>query len=275
MGGMNDSTATGSRDILRQIAVISATVFMLIAAVVGVGLLGGTPVQDLQGGALSADATVLAPATQAFQIWSVIYLGLIAYAIWQALPSQRSTQRQRALGWWVALAAVLNGVWLLVAQFLTLPLTVLAIVVLLFALAMTFVRTLRIPTTGRVDALLLDGVTGLHLGWVALATVANTTAWLATVVPEQDAGAQDAWGVAVLVVVAMIGALLGWRSGGRIAPALAMSWGLSWIAVGRLTDTPSSTVVGIAAIAAAVVILVVTIARRAQRARSASATQRA
>lgn len=65
---MNDSRASSGSDILRQIAVISATVFMLIAAVVGVGLLGGTPVQDLQGGALSDDATVLAPATSAFQI---------------------------------------------------------------------------------------------------------------------------------------------------------------------------------------------------------------
>ena len=258
-------------DILRQVGVISATVFMLIAAVVGVGLLGGTPVQDLQGGALSADATVLAPATSAFQIWSVIYLGLIAYAIWQALPSQRTSERQRALGWWVALTAVLNGAWLLVAQFLTLPLTVLAIVILLIALSLTFVRTLRIPTTGRVDAVLLNGVTGLHLGWVALATVANTTAWLSMVLTGQDAAA-EIWGVAVLAVVAIIGALLGWRSGGRIAPALAMAWGLSWIAVGRLTDAPSSTVVGIAAIVAAAVILVVTIA---QRARKASATQRA
>ena len=273
---MNDSRASSGSDILRQIAVISATVFMLIAAVVGVGLLGGTPVQDLQGGALSDDATVLAPATSAFQIWSVIYLGLIAYAIWQALPSQRTSARQRVLGWWVALTAVLNGVWLLVAQFLTLPLTVLAIVVLLVALGLTFIRTLRIPTTGRVDAVLLNGVTGLHLGWVALATVANTTAWLSTVVTGQDSAAAsptaETWGIAVLAVVAVIGALLGWRSGGRIAPALAMAWGLSWIAVGRLTDAPASTVVGIAAIVAAAVILVVTIA---QRARKASATQRA
>lgn len=266
---MTDSRAPESRDILRQIAVISATVFMLIAAVVGVGLLGGTPVQDLQGGALSADATVLAPATQAFQIWSVIYLGLIVFAIWQALPSQRSTDRQRALGWWVALTAVLNGVWLLVAQFLTLPLTVLAIVVLLVVLCLTFVRTLRVPASRAVDALLLTGVTGLNLGWVALATVANTTAWLSTVVTGQDAAAET-WGVAVLVVVAIIGALLGWRSGGRLAPALAMAWGLTWIAVGRLTDAPASTVVGIAAIVAAAVILGVTLIRLARRRASAA-----
>jgi len=251
-------------DVLRQISVISATVFMLIAAVVGVGLLGGTPVQDLQDGALGADATVLAPATPAFQIWSVIYLGLIAYAVWQALPSQRARERQRALGWWVALTAVLNGVWLIAAQFTTLPITVLAIVALLVALAVLLVRTARFPSQTRWDAVLLDGVTGLHLGWVALATVANTTAWLSRTLPASAGEAAETWGVVVLVVVALIGAALAWLSG-RVTPPLAMAWGLTWIAVGRLAGEPASGVVGWAAVIAAAVILVVMLVRGAMR----------
>ena len=63
--------------------------------------------QDLQGGALDADATYLAPARPAFSIWSAIYLGLIAYTVWQAMPGQRASSRQRALGWWIALTMVL------------------------------------------------------------------------------------------------------------------------------------------------------------------------
>jgi len=251
-------------DVLRQIAVISATVFMLIAAVVGIGLLGGTAVQDLQDGALGPDATVLAPATPAFRIWSVIYLGLIAYAIWQALPSQRSRERQRALGWWVALTAVLNGVWLLAAQFTILPVTVLAIVLLLVALAVLLVRTARYPRETRLDAVLIDGVTGLHLGWVALATVANTTAWLSRTLPADAGEAAETWGVIVLVVVALIGAALAWRSG-RITPALAMVWGLVWIAVGRLAGEPASVVVGYAALGAAGVVIVAVLVRGAMR----------
>ena len=57
------------RGLLRQIVVIAAVVFMLIAAAVGTGAFGGTPVQDLQDGALDADASLLAPATPAFSIW--------------------------------------------------------------------------------------------------------------------------------------------------------------------------------------------------------------
>ena len=256
--------ASPRSDIARQISVISATVFMLIAAVVGVGLLGGTPVQDLQDGALGPDATVLAPATPAFRIWSVIYVGLIAFAIWQALPSQRSRERQRAIGWLVALTAVLNGAWLLAAQFTNLPLTVVAIVALLVALSVLLVRTARFPRETRLDAVLIDGVTGLHLGWVALATVANTTAWLSRDLPASAGANAETWGVVVLVVVALIGIVLAWRSA-RITPALAMSWGLIWLAVGRLAGEPSSALVGFVALGAAGLILLAMLVRGAVR----------
>lgn len=255
------SPERSSRDLLRQIVVISSVVFMLIAAAVGVGAFGGTRVQDLQDGALDADATYLAPATQAFSIWSVIYIGLIVYAIWQALPGQRTNPRQRSMGWLIALTAVLNGLWLVVAQFSTLPLTVLGIVVLLIALGFTFRRAVvtRTPSDGFVDAVLIDGVTGLHLGWVTLATVANITAWLTRTVPESWGDSAEVWGVVVLVVVALIGLAIAWFSGWRIAPALAIAWGLSWIAVGRLTDEPRSDAIGITAIIVAAVVLVPTL----------------
>lgn len=165
-----------ARDLVRQIVVISAFCFMIVAAMVGTGLLGGTAVQDLQGGALDEDGSYLAPASPAFSIWTVIYVGLLAYTVWQALPRQRSRTRQRALGWLIAGTMVLNGLWLVTAQFLTLPLTVLAIVLLLALLGVTFRRAVVQPGRGWIDALLIDGVTGLHLGWVTLATVANTTA---------------------------------------------------------------------------------------------------
>src|SRR5699024_9254852 len=46
----------------------------LVAAFIGSGALGGTPIAEAAGGVLSADATPVAPAGSAFSIWSVIYL---------------------------------------------------------------------------------------------------------------------------------------------------------------------------------------------------------
>ncbi|SJN41868.1 hypothetical protein FM104_11685 [Microbacterium esteraromaticum] len=248
--------ASRPHDLARQIVIISTTVFMLIAAVIGAGVLGGTPVQDLQDGALGADGSYLAPAKNAFSIWSAIYIGLIAYAIWQALPSQRANARQRAIGWWIALTMVLNGLWLVTAQFLTLFLTVVVMVLLLVALAYTFRLTVVVPRERWTDAVLIGGVTGLHLGWVTLATVANVSAWLTQIVPQSWADAAAAFGVTVLIVVGLIGLAIGWLSRGRIMPAVAISWGLTWLAVGRLTGKPASDTIGMTAIVVAIVVLV-------------------
>ena len=247
------SAASRPADLVRQIAVISATCFMIIAAAVGTGAFGGTSVQNLQNGALDADASFLAPARPAFSIWTAIYLLLIAYTIWQALPHQRANVRQRAIGWWVALTMVLNGLWLVTAQFGTLALTVIVIFVLAAALAVTFQRTVAVPTESVADAVLIDGTTGLHLGWVTLASVANTSAWLTA--SGFEVAAPDVWGVAVLVVVAVIGVAFALLSGGRFAPGLAIAWGLSWLAVGRLTGEPASAAIGITAIVVAVVVI--------------------
>ncbi|MFT4281908.1 TspO/MBR family protein [Microbacterium sp.] len=255
---------TGFRsDLVRQIGVISATCFMLAAAMVGTGLFGGTNVRDLQGGALDSDATVLAPDRPAFGIWTVIYLLMIAYTVWQALPGQRTRERQRAAGGWIAATAVLNGGWLLASQFLNLVATVVAIIVLLVALGATLRVLSRHRADSAVDVVLLDGTVGLHLGWVSLATVANITAWLtAEVAPASWEAYQDVAGIAVLVVVALVGVALAWRTGGRIAPALAMAWGLVWIGVARTTGEPASAPVGITAFVVAAVVLIAAVAVR-------------
>ncbi len=257
-----DAAASTGLDIARQISVISALGFTLVAVLVGVGGLGGTEVENSQGGQLSEQGSYLAPAGPAFSIWSVIYAGLLAYAVWQALPSQRASARQRAIGWWIALTIVLNGLWLVAAQFLTIEWTVIVIVLLLIALCITFRISVltRTPRAGFADALLIDGVTGLHLGWVTLATVANIAAWLTGIVPESWGDAASAWGLAVLAVVAVIGVGIAWASGWRIAPGLALAWGLSWLAVGRLSGEPANGAIGIAAIVVAAIVLLVPLA---------------
>jgi hypothetical protein len=250
------SNARGA-DLARQIVVLSAVSFMLIAAVIGAGAFGNTAVEDQQGGALDTDGSYLAPAGPAFSIWSVIYLGLIAYAIWQALPHQRGSERQRAMGWPIAVTMVLNGLWLVAARFGSLFLTVVVIVLLLAALGWAFRTAVvtRDPRGSVVDSVLIDGVTGLHLGWVTLATVANISAWLTTIAPPSWEDAASAIGVVVLAVVAVIGLAIAWRSGWRVAPALALAWGLSWLAVERLTGTPLSTPIAITAVIVALIVL--------------------
>jgi len=243
------------RDIVRQSTIIAAAVFMIIGAAVGGGAFGGESVAELQNGALSAQGSYLAPAGPAFAIWSVIYLGLAAYTVWQALPAQRVSTRQQAIGWWVAASMVLNGLWLVTARYLNLVATVIVIAALLAVLARIIIMLGRDRASGPVDLTLFDGTMGLHFGWVTIATVANTAAWLTQTLPAELGEQADAWGIGVLVVVALI-AVASALATRRLAPALATAWGLVWLAVGRLGGEPQSTPIGVTALVVATVIVV-------------------
>lgn len=270
---MSATPSAGGNDIARQIAVIAAFVFMIVGDAVGLGAFGGTPIQEAQGGSFSPDASYLTPATQAFGIWTPIYLGLAVYTVWQALPGQRTRSRQRSVGWLIALTMVLNGLWLVTVQFLSVWATVVCILLLLVALVFTYLRAVhtRHREDGWFDGLVVDAVTGLHLGWVTLAAVANIAAALTASVPDEWAGAASTAGVIVLIVVGFIA--LGVSAAGRwrVAPALAISWGLVWLAVARLTGELANVPIGATAIVVAAIVLLLPVLVAVLRERAASA----
>ncbi len=161
---------------------------------------------------------------------------------------------------------VLNAAWLLVTQVGWLWPSVAIIVALVVTLGLLMQRLTAIPAgEGNgpsgvwVERIVVDGTFGLYLGWVSIATAANITATLVANGVNPGGLVAEVIAVAVLAVAAGIGVLLAKTFGGRIAVAAAMAWGLSWIAVGRLTGEPDSTLTGIAAALAALVVVVATI----------------
>ncbi|WP_299446330.1 tryptophan-rich sensory protein [uncultured Phycicoccus sp.] len=241
-------------DRIRQVGVTLAEVFCVVGTLVGVGVLG-TRVEESAGGALAADATLIAPAGPAFSIWTPIYLGLAAYTVWQWLPGQATDARHRAVGWLVAASMVLNAGWLLVTQQGWLWASVLVILALAATLGLLVSRLQQHPSYGTAETVIVDGTFGLYLGWVAVATCANITATLAESGVDPGSPTVEILAVVVLAVAAGLGVLFARRLGGRWAVAFAMAWGLGWIAVGRVADAPESLVVAAAAVVAAVVVL--------------------
>jgi hypothetical protein len=261
----------GVADTVRQVVVLVTSVLAIVAAFIGSGAFVGTPIQEAAGGWLDADSTLIAPGQRAFSIWSVIYTGMLAYAIWQLLPAQRTDARHRRIGYAVAASLVLNALWIGVVQLDLLGLSLPVIVVLLAVLAWLFVQLRRMPPKNLVDTVVTDGSIGLYLGWVVVATAANATAVLAAAGFSGWGLADETWAVIVIAAAAAVGVGLAIWGRGRIAPMLSLCWGLSWVAVARLTDEPESTTTGIAAIIAVVVVVAVTLGMRIAAMRSAHA----
>lgn len=245
------------RDGLRQLVVAVSAVVAVVVSTIGSGAFGGTPIADAAGGALSASSTLVAPGGPAFSIWGLVYAGLLALAVWQLLPSHRTDARQRATGWWTAASLLLNAAWILTVQAGNVAASVVVIAALLVVLVLVFGRLVASRPTGRVEALLVDGSIGLYLGWVSIATVANTAAALKQGGLES---AETGWAVAVLAVAAGIGVFTAVRSRGRLAYGAGLAWGLAWVGVARSGE--GFTTVAVVASAASVVVAVATVAAR-------------
>lgn len=250
------------KDLQRALIVAISAIVAVVGSFIGSGVVIGTPVQEASGGALSAEATLIAPYGTAFSIWSVIYTGLLIYAVWQFLPKQRGQERHRRVGYPAAVSLLLNAAWIFSIQLDLLLLSVVVILALLAVLLWIFVILHDNPATSPADAIITGGSLGLYLGWVSVATLANVAAWT---VAEGFAGfGMDPvyWGISAVLAAVSVGVIIALYGRGRIAPAASLIWGISWIAVGRTIGEPQSTPIAIVAVAGAVIIAAVTLAAR-------------
>lgn len=254
----------------RQIAVTVSFVVCVVGSMVGVGLFGGTPISEAADGLLSTEATHLAPASPAFSVWTVIYIGLGAYTLWQWWD--RSDRR--SIGWLVTGSLLLNAAWILTVQAGLVWLSVVVILVLLVVLAATFRQLLSARPRSRLEAVVADGTLGLYLGWVCVATCANIAAALAGS-GVTGGGYPDWWAAAVLAVVAVIGVAVAVAGRGRFAVAATLAWGLVWIAVARTTGEPESAPTAVAAAVAAGVVVISAVVCRLRAERIKSSPKRA
>lgn len=249
-------TVTSQRPALADL-VRSAVVVLLAVVQVVVSGLGGSGATGESIGVVAGDyATPLLAAGWAFAIWAPIYLGFLAYAVYQLLPAQRGRQVHRRTGWWMAASAVFNMGWILAFGARWLPMAEMLIVALLVTLAVVFGRLSREPASGVPERVVMRGTVAVYTGWVSLATVLGTAATGVWVGLPGD-GALAA--VAAVVVLLATSAILSWvvLSGTAVVGyAAAVVWALAGIA---LNDRPVAVV---AAVAVAIVVVIGSTARR-------------
>jgi hypothetical protein len=269
---------------VRKVVIAGSALIAVVGSFIGSGAAGGTPIQDAAGGALSASATAIAPAGPAFGIWSVIYAGLVGFAVWQFLPGRGDTAGRRArerrhdrLGVPVTLSLLLNAAWILSVQAGLLRTSGVVIVALLAVLVWTFVVLRRTRGTGfgLVESILTDGTFGLYLGWVCVATAANIAAVLTAGGFRGLGLGLDLWGAVVAAVAGLVGVVVATAGGGRLAPAASIAWGLAWVAVARLDGPLVSVPTAVVAVVAALATVVVTLVIRAGGVRSLAHAERA
>ena len=218
------------KDILRQVAV---TVTVLITLVVNV-LANALPLNGLNTGQISDSFKVyFVPAGYVFSIWGLIYLGLIAYTVYQALPAQRQNPRLRATGWWIALGGLANTAWIFLWHYQQFPLTLIAMFTLLATLIITYLRLGigRVRVSG-AERWAVQIPFSIYLGWITVATTANISDVLYYVKWNQFGIAPEVWMGIVLAAVLAIAALVNFTRR-DVAYTLVILWALVGITVSQ------------------------------------------
>ena len=132
-----DRSAASMGDYLRQFAVIVVT----LATIAVNGLATGLPLNGQSTGEISDRfPSLFTPAGYVFSIWGVIYLGLLAYMVYQALPAQRTNPRLRAIGWPYVISGVANSVWIFLWHYNQFALSLGVMLVLLASLIVIYQR---------------------------------------------------------------------------------------------------------------------------------------
>lgn len=259
-----EQTSNSTRPASLGVSILTALAMAvaIFGAFLGSGALGGTSVNESAGGWLDTNSTLLSPAGTAFSIWSFIYLGLVVYAIWQFFPQARSSALQRELRAWIIASALLNAAWIGVVQLGSLPGSLVVILLLLVTLIRIMLLLLRTPANTTFERWLMWIVFGVYLGWVNVATIANTSALLGSL----GVGEGESWitgaAVALLAVAALIALLTTWYNRGHLGVAAAMAWGIFWIGISRQSEPNVSELVSISAFIASGVIVLGALALR-------------
>lgn len=235
----------------RRMVVLAAAVFAVVVPIVqaltGFGLSQAEFAED--------GNETLRVAGYAFSIWSLIYVGILAYAVRQVLPQTGESEMINRMGWPSAVAFFGIGLWIIVAALNLKAASVAVIFASLLALLIPLLANARIVRElGRTerDRLLVVWPLAALAGWLTVAAPLNlmTTATAFDALPT--ALSPGGWAILAIVITTFValGVTLALRT---LAYPLPAAWGLLGAVVAEQTD---KTAVAFVALAGGVILLI-------------------
>jgi hypothetical protein len=247
------------RGLVRQLVVIVAVLATILVNMAAVLL----PLNGLTTKQLADRYDVyFVPAAYVFSIWTLIYVGLLAYAVYQAKRDRRDDPVQAAIALPFVLSSAANIAWIFLWQYEHPVASLAAIVVLLLSLVAVY---LRLAGRGRpalgLERWSVDAVFSIYLGWVSVATIAAVAVAL-TVVHWSGWGLSGpAWTVIMMAVGVALAAAAALREA---------DWLFVWAFAGIAVKNQGNSVMWPAWIAALLALLLAGWAMREHRRRFAA-----
>ena len=208
----------------RRWIVLACAVFSVVAAYGQMAVGWGQTPEEFSA---DSDAT-LRVAGYAFSIWGLIYLGLLVYAVRQALPQTGESLLIHRLGWPSAAALLGIGSWIFASAFdwewATVVLIFGSLFVLLVPLLINAGAIRALPRTDR-DRWMVVWPLAMLAGWLTVASPVNLLTILTGNGSLPETPSPTIWAMLAVAIVAItaLGVTARLRT---LAYALPISWGL-------------------------------------------------
>jgi hypothetical protein len=217
-----------NRDVIRQVTNLGSVIVALAVNILASAL----PLNGQNTGEISDRFQVyFVPAGYVFAIWGIIYVGWLAFAIYQLLPAQRENPRLRRLGYLFALSGLANAAWLFCWHYNQFGMSVLVMLTLLGLLIASYLRLdVGRATTTTLERWCVDIPMSIYLGWISVATIANITDLLYFWNWSGWGLSALSWMVTMLAVAVVVGAAMA-ITRHDVAYLLVFVWSFLGIAV--------------------------------------------
>jgi hypothetical protein len=214
-------------DRMLGLLVIVATVVVIGAnALAALGLVNGVTPATIS----DRNPSLITPAGYAFSIWSLIYLWLVGFAVYQLVrPLINGLRRIRLL---YLASCVLNCAWIWFWHHGFIGICVVCIALLTVALFM-IVRQFSPPASFQ-EALFTKAPFGLYFGWVTCAALVNLNIAATTVIASDSM--LRVLGIVSIAAVTAAAILVCWKLHNYFFPLVA-AWALAAIAIKQTGQT--------------------------------------
>jgi len=120
--------------------------------------------------------SLFTPAGFTFSIWGVIYLSLLVFVVYQALPSQRNSARIARISPYFKVNCLANALWIVVWHYDLLALSLLVMFIILATLILIYRSLLeQLDSSSPLQHVVLHLPFSLYTGWITVATIANVS----------------------------------------------------------------------------------------------------
>lgn len=214
------------------------------------GLANALPLNNKTTGELSDQyPNLFVPSGLTFSIWGLIYLLLVIFAIYQLIYAIRkntqSTSFLERIGVLFFISSLANIGWIFAWHYEIVPLSLLLMLILLGSLIAIYVRlNIGRAESTKTEKYLVHLPFSIYLGWITIATIANTTALLIHLNWDRFGLTEQFWTVAVIVVsIAIALTILFYRK--DIFYCLVVDWAFLGILIKQVTveATPVRSVI--------------------------------